>query len=600
MYKILSLICIIAAAVTAFFLASWIKSRRGSGDDTVRLYGIIKSRNSNFWAFHYIPVIAFTVLIALAAGAGIDWIHAAACLAGSIISFLAVYAGSVAFVPGSVSSYSQADAGDIRTSIRASYRSGAVLGLCISALVTAVLLAAFQFLKTETVMGLAGSFAMGASVVAVILHTGGDVYSSAYALAVPSGDFTDRTGFFTGAGSDIAETYILSAAAVIMLADAGVAASGVTSTFTNGAASRFVLVIYAAGIAGCVVGVFLQKAGIGNDPSRGADIGLIAAGIIATAVCSYFSNVMLQSFVYTVAVGSGILAGIILMEISRFFSPDSKIFKGVGKNLGKYAPAVFNMGRGMVSTAVTAVLLIAAIGVSYSFAGYYGLALCAAGLASMTAAASALTSLSVISAQTSEILSSALADSEEPEREKMSDAVDVVADRNGIMSKTYRTAAGFMSAFALFCAFAVTSQLESMDIMALKVFAGIIVGICSAFAITGIIVGSVNVTGRVARRDMGRSDDETGSTSSLRGAAMPAVIAIAFPALIGLLSGPASLAGFLVAVISTSLFIVTGFNNSGRYLENTAIQSLASVVKLMTVFSVAFLPVFIEVGGFLF
>ena len=142
MYKILSLICIIAAAVTAFFLASWIKSRRGSGDDTVRLYGIIKSRNSNFWAFHYIPVIAFTVLIALAAGAGIDWIHAAACLAGSIISFLAVYAGSVAFVPGSVSSYSQADAGDIRTSIRASYRSGAVLGLCISALVTAVLLAA--------------------------------------------------------------------------------------------------------------------------------------------------------------------------------------------------------------------------------------------------------------------------------------------------------------------------------------------------------------------------------------------------------------------------------------------------------------------------
>lgn len=601
MYKILSLVCILAALLTALFLTSWVKSKRGTGEETARLYGIIKSRNSNFWGFHYIPVIAFLLLAVLASGIGTGWLNAAACFAGGIITFASVYAGSLVYVSGSVSSHNAAVSSDIRTSIKASYRTGAVLGLCISALVTAVLLAVFQFMKTASVMSLAGSFAMGASVAAVLLHTGGDVYSSAYSLAVPSGDFTDRSGFFTGAGSDIAESYILSAAAVIMLADLAVASSGVTSTFTNGAAARFVMIVFASGIAGSIAGIMMQRAGIGNDPSRGADIGLIAAALISTAISAYFSNQMLQSVVYALAAGTGMLAAIILAEISRFFSADSRIFKGAGKNLGRHSVVIFNMGTGFFTTAATGIIILAAIVVSFNLANFYGVALCAAGMTSLTAASSAVTGLSVISAQTSEIISSSSeGGDEDTEMDKMSDATAIVADRTGIMSKTYRTVAGSLSAMAVFSAFAMSSQVDSIDIMALRVFAGIIVGICSAFVLTGTIIGSVHVTGRIARRDMGRSDDETGSTSSLRGAALPAVISIALPTLIGLLFGPATLAGFLIAVIATGFFIITGFNNSGRHFENTAIQSLASVIKMMTAFSVAFLPVFIKIGGFLF
>lgn len=601
MYKIISLICIIAAAATAFFLSSWIRSRRGTGEETAKLYGIIKSRNNNFWGFHYIPAIAFLLLVVIASGLGIGWMNAAACLAGGIVTLASVYIGSLSYVAGSVASHSSADASDIRTSIKASYRTGAVLGLCISALVTAVLLAVFQFMKTETVMALAGSFALGGSVTAALLHTGGDVYSSAYALAAPSGDFTDRSGFFTAAGSDIAESYILSAAATIMLADVAVAASGVTSTFTHGAAARFIIVVYAAGMVGSVVGIFLQKAGIGNDASKGSLIGVIAAAVIAAAVCAYFSNVMLQSFVYAYAAGIGMLAGIILALVNRFFSPDSRVFKGAGKNLGRHSVVIFNMGSGMISTAFTAIIVLSAIVVSFNFANFYGLALCAAGMCSLTAASSGVTGLSVLSGETSDIISSTITDEDDDsDKARMSDAAAVISDRTGIMSRSYRTAAGFIAAMALFTAFAVSSEVESIDIMALRVFAGIIVGTCSVFVLTGIIIGSVHVTGRVARRDMGRSDDETGSASSLRGAALPVVIAIALPTVVGLLFGPATLAGFLVAVISCGYFIVTGFNNSGRHFENTAIQSLSSVIKMMTVFSAAFLPVFIRIGGFLF
>ena len=56
----------------------------------------------------------------------------------------------------------------------------------------------------------------------------------------------------------------------------------------------------------------------------------------------------------------------------------------------------------------------------------------------------------------------------------------------------------------------------------------------------------------------------------------------------------------IISVIVTGSVLITTFNNSGMYFENTAVQSLSSVIKLMAVFSAAFLPFFMKIGGLLF
>lgn len=600
MYKIFTLICILAAALVTAFLVSWIKSRRGTGEEAARLYGIIKSRNANFWSFHYVSVLAAVIIVSAAVGAGIGWSQAAACLTGAVASFALLYTGSLAFVPGSSASFNEADRGDARSSVKASYRTGAVFGFVLSSAITACLLIAFISMKAETAINLTGSFALGTSLVAVLLHTGGDVYSSAYSQAVSRRDFTDRIGFFVGAGSDLIGSYVLAAAATIMLADVGVATSGVTSTFTAGTAARFVIAVYAAGIIGCSVGVFLQHAGLGSDLTRGADIGCIAAGVITIAITAYFSISMLQSILYAFAVGTGIVAGLVLTELNRFFANDSKIYINAGKNLGKHSVVVFNAGSGMITTSISAVIILVSIIITNSMSGFYGFALCTSGLCSILATIAALSGLSTLSAQTSDIISSRISREGEEDKEKMSDALAGVSVRNLNMANTYRAVAAFMSALAIFCVYAVSTDLESINILAVRVFCGIIVGACSAFVLTGMLISSVNITSRVALRDMGRSDDETGTTSSLRGSLFPAIIAVLLPTIVGLFFGPASLAGFLEAIIVTGCFIVNASNNSGRYLENTAIQSLSSVIRMITVFSVVFLPVFTSVGGFLF
>ena len=599
MYKIFTIVCILVAVLVTVFFLSWIRSRRGTGEDAAKLYGIIKSRNANFWSFHYISVIAAVIIVSAAIGAGIGWSQAAACLTGAVVSFVLLYSGSLAFVPGSAASLKEAENGDARSSVKASYRTGAVLGFVLSAVITACLLIAFISMKAQTAIDLTGPFALGTSLVAVLLHTGGDVYSSAYSLAVSARDFTDRTGFFVGAGSDLIGSYVLAAAATIMLADVGVATSGVTSTFTAGTAARFVIAVYAAGIIGCAVGVFMQHAGLGSDLTKGADIGCIAAGIVTIAITVYFSISMLQSVLYAYAVGTGIVAGIILTELNRFFSNDSRIYINTGKNLGKHSVVVFNAGSGMITTAISAVIILISIIITNSMSGFYGFALCTSGLCSILATVAALSGLSTLSAQTSDIISSRI-NGESEEDEKMSDALAGVSIRNLNLANTYRAAASFMSALAVFCVFAVSTDIESINILAVRVFCGIIVGTCSAFVLTGMLISSVNITGRVALRDMGRSDDETGSTSSLRGSLFPAIIAVLLPTIVGLFFGPASLAGFLAAIIVTGCFIVNASNNSGRYLENTAIQSLSSVIRMISVFSVVFLPAFTSVGGFLF
>ena len=182
----------------------------------------------------------------------------------------------------------------------------------------------------------------------------------------------------------------------------------------------------------------------------------------------------------------------------------------------------------------------------------------------------------------------------------MSDTLDSVSVRNLVSLRTFSSVAGVFSSFAALVAFFYISGSDVVDIMTLRVFVGIFAGSASAFLLAGMLISSVRITGRVALRDLGRNDDETGATSALRGAAIPVAVAVVLPALVGLFAGAKALAGFMIASEVTGYMIILVMNNSGMHYENTALQSLSSLLKMMAVFSVAFLPVFIRVGGFLF
>ena len=595
------LICSIASVIFAFLLGSWLRGKKGTGKENARIYAVLSGRNKNFRTFQYFPVAAAVVIVAAAAGPGIGMKQSAACLAGALTVLVPLAAGSFSLSDGVTAAYNEAVNGDIKQSLRAGYRAGTVLGSWI----TGICLAVFRlvsFVMKTAIADYAASFALGAVLCSMVVHTGGEVYSSAYSLAVPSKDFTDRTGSYMAAGADFAGSYVVAAASAVLLSDVAVATSGVTSTFTARTAELFPLMIYAAGIAGTVIGTFIQRAGTGKDYSRGTGACSIAAGIITAAASFWFSMDMMQTRVYAWAVTAGIAAGLILSSVSRLFSSDSIIFMNgykTDRSLGKYSSVVFNLGSGMVSTAIYTVIVIAAVAVSYMFASYYGVALCAVGMCAILGSASSIVGLTAVSGSVSDIIVSRNRKEDEALK-TVSDTLYTVSAKSLITGKTYAAVTGSAATLAAFCAFFYSAGAESIDIMSLRVFGGIISGAAAAFLLAGMLISSVRITGRVALRDIGRNDDETGATSAIRGAVLPAVVAIALPVLIGLFAGPNALAGFVISSAVTGYLLVVTTNNSGIHLENTAVQSMSSLLKAMAVFSVAFLPVFMKIGGFLF
>ena len=594
-----ALICAIVSVLFSILFDSWIRSRTGRGEDNARILAILRGRIRTFRTFQLLPLAVSVAAISAAAGFGMGWKSSLSCLAGAAAVIIPLFAGSRSFSNGITASYNESMNGDIRQALRSGFRSGSVLGALITGISLAVLCA---FYITDS-SGLMISFALGSAVAAAVMHTGGEVYSSAYALAVPSRDFTDRTGSYMAAGSDFAGSYILAAASAAALADLAVDTSGVTSTFTAESAVLFPLMVYGAGAVGSLAGIFMYRSGIGNDMTRGGGISCLAAGIITAAISFYLSIQLLQSAVYAWAVSAGIIAGLILSAVSRVFSSDSMFYASnskTAKSLGRNTVVVFNLGTGMISTALYSVIIISAIGVSYMFANYYGVAMCAVGCCSVLGVFSAVNGMSSVTGIVSDIIASQKNTSENEALKTVSDSLYTVSARNVISGRTYATFSGALTSFAAFCAFFYLSGEETIDIMGLRVFSGIITGISAALILSGMLIGSVRITSKVALRDIGRNDDDTGATSAIRGAVIPAVVSAAVTVLIGFFAGVSTLAGFIIAVSATGCVLITAFNNSGIHFENSALQSLSSLIKMMVFISLAFIAVFMQVGGFLF
>lgn len=608
MLKILTIICILASVLSAVILMSWLKSKRGHGEKAARLLSVIRNRNASFKMFQLPSVIVTTVIIAVAVGRATGWTNAAAYFAGAVVCFAAIFITSDAFLSGAMSSYNSAVTNDVPASVKCSYRSGAVVGFIVSAAGLALLASIFLKIGDKSFLSFAAPYALGASTIAIYLHVGGYVYSASYSRAVSDKDFTDVSGYIYGSGADLFESYVLAAASAIMLADLAVATSGVTSTFTSEAPAKYPLIVYASGIVASMIGTLLYRGGSQKKTAGNPILVCYAAGILTSAAAVYFSNYMMQSLVYAFATMTGIAVGLITGSISVYFTGDSKLMianAANDKKLGRYSRAVFNMGTGMISSGLYIVLMIVAVAVSFNFASYYGIALCAVGFCSITACIGAVDGLSILTKSTSEILSSGSYTNEDGQdetlRNEISDMLGTASIRTNASAKAFSTTSAFLASAAMLSAIFYLSESGTIRFLSEKsisVLLGATGGAASVFILLGFVITSVRVTGTVAIRNMGKISDDS-VASFLRGSLIPSILSIAFPASVGLLFGFKVLWGFLAGAIFTGYVLTTSLNNSGRYFENTAVQSLGSLIKMMVVFSAVFMFTIIKIGGFI-
>jgi K(+)-stimulated pyrophosphate-energized sodium pump len=257
---------------------------------------------------------------------------------------------------------------------------------------------------------------------------------------------------------------------------------------------------------------------------------------------------------------------------------------------------IYSLSIGMMSVVIPAAVTITAMVVSYKFANFYGVALASIGINSMAGVNSAVRGFSINTASSSEITSVIIDSDESP---NPADVLLTASVRTDVIGKTYSAVATIITLTAMFTALSIAAGSPSADLMNTSVFLGIATGAVFVFVCAGFIIRSIRLTATVLRERLDDLYDDEKHINTLRGLVPLYAASLIVPAIAGALGGITGIIAFTCSVTVTGMCMLYAFNNSGKYFDRMATETLGNVIKVMVVAAIVFAPVFMKFGGVL-
>ena len=490
------------------------------------------------------------------------WFIIVAFIIGALFSALAGFIGMRVATKANVRT-TQAARTSLAKALQVSFKGGTVMGLGVAGLAVFGLSSLFAILYTWFMDGTWGpngvdqmtilletlaGFSLGAESIALFARVGGGIYTKAADVGadlvgkveagIPEDDprnpatiadnVGDNVGDVAGMGADLFGSYVATVLAAMVLGnyvikDMGGSVPG-GDQFGGIGPILLPIVIAGLGIIFSIIGTFFisakddsKEAQVQSALNRGNWISILLTGAACFGLVTWMlpaemnmkffgeADRVIPNLNVFWAVCIGLFVGWAISAVTEYYTGLGKkpVVDIVQKSAtGAATNIIAGLATGMMSTAIPIVLFAGAIASSYSFAGFYGVAIAASAMMATTAMQLAIDAFGPIADNAGGIAEM----SELPEEVRTrTDILDSVGNTTAAVGKGFAIASAALTALALFAAYVTFTEIDGINIFKANVLAALFIGgmipvVFSALAMNAVGKAAMEMVKEVRRQ----------------------------------------------------------------------------------------------------